>query len=517
MIKKIKNKILLLVLVSIMISVIPIGILQLYFLNKNANEDLKNLKTVLLSDYDKNVKNQVYTAVSILDEIYKGYEKNLYSFDEAKKTGASLLRNMTYGNHSYFWADTKEGICIVYLGTKTEGINRYNQKDSQGKYLFHEINKKACNGGGFTNYWFPRPGTTEPKPKRSYSLYFEPFNWVIGTGNYIDDINKIIHQKELKNKSNFRKSLFLLFIIETILLFIVVLLSLIWGLKISNPLINAIQAIKKISKKELNFKIDKKRDDEIGELYNAINDVIGNFKELLIKINKTSVPVYETGESLALISQQIAQSSNEQAATTEELSASIDDMVTTITFNTDNAEKTNKKTSEAAKKIMQIKELILKTLESVEKIDEKIIVVSEIARKTHLLSINASIQAATSGNLGFDVIAQEIRKLAVNTSKASEEIENFAKENKIIAENTSAEFEKLVPKILESADDIKNIAEASRKQNENAQSINSSIIQLAQLANENSSSVEEMAVLAEELSNQAEILQKLIAIFKVSN
>jgi len=141
---------------------------------------------------DEVIKKETQTAVSLLSAINAQCESGKLSLDEAKKMGADLLRELRYGdsNEGYFWADTEDGVNIVLYGKKdVEGINRY-EANIKGVYYIKEIIEKGKNGGGFTDYWFPKKGEETPSKKRGYSLLFKPFGWVIGTGYYPEDSAK---------------------------------------------------------------------------------------------------------------------------------------------------------------------------------------------------------------------------------------------------------------------------------------------------------------------------------------
>ena len=101
------------------------------------------------------------------------------------------IRDLRYGNNGYFWVDTYDGTNVVLLGNDTEGTNRMDAVDANGfAYMQAIISAGRQEDGGFTDYVFPREGETEPSPKRAYSKAFEPFGWVLGTGNYTDDIDE---------------------------------------------------------------------------------------------------------------------------------------------------------------------------------------------------------------------------------------------------------------------------------------------------------------------------------------
>jgi methyl-accepting chemotaxis protein len=136
-------------------------------------------------DMDLLIKSEVETAVSMLQAIFVKHEQGEMTLEQAKKLGADLLRELSYGNEGYFWADTTEGVNVVLYGKKdVEGTNRLEAKDPHGTFYIKEFLAKGEAGGGYVEYWFPQKGQVTPQPKRSYVLPFKPFGWVIGTGYY---------------------------------------------------------------------------------------------------------------------------------------------------------------------------------------------------------------------------------------------------------------------------------------------------------------------------------------------
>jgi methyl-accepting chemotaxis protein len=134
---------------------------------------------------DMLIKSEVETAVSMLQAIFTKYQQGEMTLEQAKKLGADLLRELRYGNEGYFWADTTEGVNVVLYGRKdVEGRNRLKDKDVKGTFYIKELLAKGTAGGGYVEYWFPKKGETEARPKRSYALLFKPFGWVVGTGYY---------------------------------------------------------------------------------------------------------------------------------------------------------------------------------------------------------------------------------------------------------------------------------------------------------------------------------------------
>jgi len=133
------------------------------------------------------IKNEVETAVSLLQALYAKHQKGALTLETAKELGADLLRELRYGTEGYFWADTTDGLNVVLYGRKdTEGRNRLEDKDANGVYYIKAFLETAKSGGGYVEYLFARIGQSVPQAKRSYVQLFEPFGWVIGTGYYLD-------------------------------------------------------------------------------------------------------------------------------------------------------------------------------------------------------------------------------------------------------------------------------------------------------------------------------------------
>jgi len=198
-------------------------------------------------------KQEVETAVSILKDVYDQSQKGEISLIEAKTRGANIIRNLRYNKDGYFWIDTTEGINVVLpTDTKTEGTSRIDNKDNKDNLFVRDFIKKGLlDGGGYTDYWFVKLGGTEPLPKRSYTLAFEPFGWVIGTGNYVDDINTKILQTTEESKKNNDKTFSILILAIGISIIIAIMMSLFIGKRLSKPILRITEFIHKTASFDL--------------------------------------------------------------------------------------------------------------------------------------------------------------------------------------------------------------------------------------------------------------------------
>ncbi len=372
----------------------------------------------------------------------------------------------------------------------------------------------------FVNDEFPKKGKIlETSYKIEDKLYIIGLFPLIDAGNkkvgaiyFFSDITKTYNEQRTKM---FRTIVIFIIVLLILCILIIIFLNKI----IINPIINATNALKKISEKQINFQINEKREDEIGDLFKSINKININFKEIIINISNSITAMQATGKQINTTSYDISQRAINQANTTDEIVSSMEQILETISSNTGKAEITNKISTKSAKEMISNKKYFTQTINSVSEINDKISIISEISFQTNLLSLNAAIEAANAGRVGkgFGVVANEVRKLADKTKIASEEIEELSNTGKEVSIIAGKKLEVLIKEIIKSAELVNNIVIDSREQKIEVEKINNSILQLTGITNQNSETTKEMYESAGELSAKAEQLKSLISVFKTEN
>lgn len=254
----------------------------LFALFKLENTTINQQENILNQDYDELIKVQVQAMISILSQFDKKVTNGELSLEQAKLQAADLIRNTKYGTNGYFWVDTSEGTNVVLNGTSTEGTNRINAQDANGVYFIKELLKAVQNPDGYyVNYEFPKENSTEPLPKRGFTMYFKAFDWVVGTGNYVDDIEVYLSKtKDELSKSNY-ESILLLLGAGIVITGLSILVSIYFSGTISKPIRKLADIAVNVSKGNLNFNFIKKPKDEVGTLIDDFTETVNVIKSLM--------------------------------------------------------------------------------------------------------------------------------------------------------------------------------------------------------------------------------------------
>lgn len=481
-------------------------------------DQLNKIETELMASFDQMLKSEVETAVTLLQGFADKINSGELSEVQGHKQAADVLRGITYGDGGYFWADTRDGLNVVLPGsTGVEGTNRLHLVDSNGTEFIKKIIAAGMEGGGFTEYWFPKLGETTPMPKRSFSKYFEPFSWVVGTGLYFDDIDVIVNNFRKEREQELAQTITLVVIISTLTLLAGILLAFIIGRTISRPIVDLSEKTTQISAGNLTVDIHTQLSDEVGILSNSINEMVYKLRQIVTEISEGASNVVTASQQMSEASQLIADGAAEQAASTEEISTSMEEMVSSILQNTDNANKTDNIATESAKSIIQLKDAFKETLDAMEQITAKSVIIKDISFQTNILALNAAVEAARAGDAGrgFSVVAGEVRKLSENTQKAALEIDLLTKNSLEVAQHSWELLEKLVPEFQQTTMLVKEISASGSEQKIGADMINNAVQTLVQVTNQNSASSEELASSSEELAAQAETLKDAVSFFRI--
>lgn len=481
---KVRTK-LVIVMVIALIALAPCTVISNTSLSGLGNNALDIIENDMRSSYDEQIKAQVDNVISLCQSIYNRYEKGEYTLDEAEKLAADQIRDLRYGNNGYFWVDTYDGTNVVLLGNDTEGTNRMDAVDTNGfAYMQAIINAGKQEDGGFTDYVFPREGETESSPKRAYSKAFEPFGWVLGTGNYTDDIDDDV--LDVKNEfssyeSNSRMAIIGIAVVMEVILILVLTLII---ASIVKPLKKSLTHINEIAQGDFSKEFEQdllKRKDDFGQLADSLEKMRSEMKELIGEVKSEALEI--TGmvqeidtslqalddqiENVSATTEELAAGMEETAASSEEMNAmshEIESAAKSIAERSqdganeadeirERAVKIKKDTDENDRRTRsiheEINESLTKALEDIKVVDQINVLaksIMDITGQTNLLALNASIEAARAGEAGkgFAVVADEIRVLAEQSKAAVAHIQEVTGNVTAAVENLANDAERLL-------------------------------------------------------------------------
>jgi len=551
-------------------------VLIIYQFLGNLSQGVKDTRTTMYTDYDRMIRYQVQTAHSLLEAVHKRVVSGELTEEAGKKLAADLLRDLRYGDNGkeYIFVDDLQGNTIVHANRSLEGTSMENYQDAKGQYIIQERRKLALQGGGYLDYYFPRPGETNPSPKRGYSKLFEPYGWVLGTGLYVDDIEAAIAQ-ELKKVETARRNLVIKILIAVLaVVVVVIIIQRIIHKEISTPLAGLAHEALKIGEGDFEVHINESwkklggeienlvdafeklysyvilREDEImrmaeadfsqsvrvvsekDKLGKSLQNLSENIGRLVGEVRNTVEQFNIGAEQLSKASQTLSQGANEQASSLEEITSALTEINAQVKQNAERAVKArdlSKATMARAQKgeegIQNLVEIMQRLNNAAADINAIVKTIDDIAFQINLLALNANVEAARAGKYGkgFAVVADEVRNLAVKSANSVKEttvkvrdIVGAITRGHEITSEVASQIEQMYTNMYQTTEMNEEVAASSQEQLLSMERVNQGIHEINQVTQTTASSAEATASSAEELASQATLLKRLIAQFKVA-
>lgn len=567
-----KTKLVLLVSILLIGSIIVISAISYVKMNSAYNGNISELQ----NGFDTKIKTAVEDLVSVLQVNYQRYLDGEITEQQALENAKKIVRDTRYDDgDGYFWADSADGICVIHMNTENEGLQRYNYKDQKGNYYIRNLiaagNKEK---GGFTEFYYNKPGKTEAIKKRAFTMCFKPYGWYISTGNYYDDMNTSIN--EIKHEKNMAMMIILISCIGICI--IGILMAFFIAKKIADPISGVTNRLKLLAGGDLKTEpapVSQSKDEaglltkaaesvilqlrgvikditeqlhEVSEgnmtapvdyeyigdyipILNSIQNIKKSLNSTLLTIETSAGQVSASADNISSMAQYLASGASEQSSSIEEVSSSIGSVSDKAKINAENAEHTAQDVEDTTASIMESDLAMKKMIESMsdiknttDQISEVTSLIESIAFQTNILALNASIEAARAGAMGkgFAVVAEEVRVLAEKSSDAAKQTEeliitsqNAVSQGANVTNQMSDIVKRSVQKMQSMKEAIIHIGKNSEEQAKAINELNNSISNITNVVQTNASTAQESAASSQELSAQTSILYQELAKFRL--
>jgi methyl-accepting chemotaxis protein len=324
-------------------------------------------------------------------------------------------------------------------------------------------------------------------------------------------------QQRIENVIHRQKTNIIYVQLTTLLVFLALFLVLIFSIQRANK--DTLNFSRRLSEGELNIDFGQVHKDEFGQINQTLFELQARMRVIVEHIQETLAGVKKASSEFFSSSQLISDGANNQAATSNEISSTIDQIAIIAQQSTENALQTSIIAKKAFTGIQKGAHDVNDTFHTIEEIAGKNNIISEISYQTKILSINASVEAARASEFGkgFGVIADQVKNLAEDSQKSATEIESVSRRGVNLTRELAAQLTLLVEEFQKTSDLINGVAESGKEQYEAIQQVAMAVQDLNNITQQNASSSEELAASSEQLVNLSGELEKTLEFFRLDD
>jgi methyl-accepting chemotaxis protein len=398
-------------------------------------------------------------ALGIVKEEHAAAQKSGVPEAEAQKRAMARISALRYGSNDYYWINDMHPKMVMHpIRPEMNGSDLSNYKDPNGNLLFVDfVNTVKKDGSGLVGYEWPKPGFDKPQPKLSFVVGFAPWNWVIGTGVYIDDL-------KAQTWVSTQRSL----IVSGAILLFMLIVSIFVARSITAPLQRMTATMNDLASGKLDVEVSGVgRNDEVGEMAKAVevfksnavarqsleveqraaetrtvasrkadmSKMADDFEAAVGRIVETvssassqlevsASTLTATAERAQVLTTTVAAASEEASTNVQSVASATEEMASSVTEISRQVQESARMANDAVGQARTTNDRVSELSKAATRIGDVVELINTIAGQTNLLALNATIEAARAGEAGrgFAVVASEVKALAEQTAKATGEI-----------------------------------------------------------------------------------------------
>ncbi|MDW9247419.1 methyl-accepting chemotaxis protein [Burkholderia cepacia] len=503
-------------------------VLSLFCLILLSVTDAYRNREMRLDERKSDLVHAVQIALATVEFYAKLADAGELSAEQAQKQAMDVIRGIRYGEagSGYFSIVNSKGVVLMYpfdASIQNKPLSELNPKAAA--IVRQQIELAAGAGSGFQRFDYPKEtsGVMTDAARIAYIDTYRPWDWVINTSLFVDDIDS-------EFQANLLQSLGLFALIALVMSGIVVALNRGIARTIGGEPGYAVEIAGRIAANDFTAVIATAPSDS-GSLLYSMKRMQANLSGAINGIKTSADSIASAAAQISAGDLDLSRRTEMQAASLQETAASMAELSSRVGQNTDNVRQASQVAVQAVQSVEHCNGVVSQVVDAMGSIDasssriaEIVGIIESIAFQTNILALNAAVEAARAGEQGrgFAVVASEVRSLAQRSSSASKEIRDLIHESVgrvrggvalVNAAGTSmAEIMQAISRVTALMEEI---AAASVEQGHGIEQVNQAVSEMDRATQHNAAYVEEVAAAAQSLDDQSKQLVAMISNFIV--